>query len=422
MRRLALAAALALLGAQAGAAAAEKAAAPEAGPGTAQPRVASPEVLAGIDVLEADEFRELSGKRIGLITNQTGKDRKGRPTARVLAESTTVQLKALFSPEHGFTGTSEAEAVSSETYRTADGRNIPIYSLYGDTRAPTTEMMKGLDTLVFDIQDMGTRFYTYATTMGMAMEAAAAGNLDFVVLDRPDPISGEILEGPVLSTGIRHFTAYFPVPVRHGMTVGELARLHNVTAKVGARLEVVPLRGWARGAWYDQTGLPWTRPSPNLPDLEAATLYPGIGCFESTNLSVGRGTPAPFRWVGAPWLKAGKVVARLKKAGLAGVSFETETLTPTKSVYENKKCAGIRIRVTDRAKLRPLALFAHLLAAIRDLHPKQFEVRWDEERRMIGTDALKALYEKRAGPGAMIELFDAGPKEFDPIRHAFLLY
>ncbi|MCX5789558.1 MAG: DUF1343 domain-containing protein [Elusimicrobia bacterium] len=400
MRRLALAAALALLGAHAGPAAAEKAAAPE--PGTAQPRVGSPEVLAGIDVLEADEFRELSGKRIGLITNQTGKDRKGRLTARVLAESTTVQLKALFSPEHGFTGTSEADAVSSETYRTADGRNIPIYSLYGDTRAPTTEMMKGLDTLVFDIQDMGTRFYTYATTMGMAMEAAAAGNLDFVVLDRPDPISGEILEGPVLSTGIRHFTAF--------------------TAKVGARLEVVPLRGWARGAWYDQTGLPWTRPSPNLPDLEAATLYPGIGCFESTNLSVGRGTPAPFRWVGAPWLKAGKVVARLKKAGLAGVSFEAEDLTPTKSVYENKKCAGIRIRVTDRDKLRPLALFAHLLAAIRDLHPKQFEVRWDEERRMIGTDALKALYEKRAGPEAMIELFDAGPKEFDPIRHAFLLY
>ena len=413
MRVLVLLALLALPGARAATAA--ETAAPES-------RAGAREVLTGIDVLEADQFRELSGKRIGLITNQTGKDRAGRPTARVLAESTTVQLKALFSPEHGFAGVSEADSISSQTYRVPDGRDIPVYSLYSGTRAPTAEMLRGLDALVFDIQDVGARFYTYPTTMAMAMEAAAAANLDFIVLDRPNPISGDLLEGPVLSTGIRDFIAYFPVPVRHGMTVGELARLHNVTAKVGARLEVVPLRGWTRGMWYDQTGLPWTRPSPNMPDLESATLYPGICNFEPMNLSVGRGTPAPFRWVGAPWLKADEVVARLRRARLAGVAFEAQTLTPAKSVYQNQKCAGVRMRVTDRAKVRPLAVFAHLLTAIRDLHPGRFDVPWDKERRWIGTDALKELYEKGAGPETMIELFDAGPKEFEPIRRAFLLY
>ena len=390
--------------------------------GAAEPRVGTAEVVTGIDVLEADGFRELQGKRVGLITNQTGKDRKGRATARVLAGAPGVQLKALFSPEHGFTGASEANAISSQTYRMPDGSVIPIYSLYGATVAPTAEMLRGLDALVFDIQDVGARFYTYAATMGMAMESAAAGNLEFFVLDRPDPVSGDIMEGPVLVPEIRHFTAYFPVPVRHGMTMGELARLHNIVAKVGARLQVVPVRGWTRDQWFDQTGLPWTRPSPNMPDLEAAALYPGIGCFESTNLSVGRGTPLPFRWVGAPWLKAGEVLSRLKKAGLPGVRFEAASFTPTKSLYEKKWCAGIRIRVTARAKARPLAIFAHLLAAVRDLHPAQFQVRWDEERRMIGTDALKPLYESGAGPRKMIELFDAGPKEFEAIRHAFLLY
>jgi len=380
------------------------------------------EVLTGLDVLEAEGFRALKGQRVGLITNQTGKDRKGKPIARAFAEAPGVELKALFSPEHGFTGTSEATAISSETYTLPDGNKIPIYSLYGATMTPTSEQLRGLDALVFDIQDIGSRFYTYATTMAMAMEAAAGANLDYFVLDRPNPITGDIVEGPILSPDIRHFTSYLAVPVRHGLTMGELARLHNVVAKVGAKLQVVPLKGWTRDQWYDQTGLPWTKPSPNMPDLDAATLYAGIGCFESTNLAVGRGTPVPFRWVGAPWFRSREVLLRLKKLNLPGVSFESQEYTPTKSLYEKKKCPGIRLRITDRKKIRPLHIFAHLLAITRDLHPLEFGVRWDEERRMVGTDQLKTLYEGGAGPADMIKIFDAGPREFDSVRNAFLLY
>ncbi|MBI4348683.1 MAG: DUF1343 domain-containing protein [Elusimicrobia bacterium] len=380
------------------------------------------EVLTGLDVLATDGFRALKGERIGLITNQTGKDRKGKPIAQVFAEAPDLELKALFSPEHGFTGTSEANVISSETYTLPNGKKIPIYSLYGATMTPTADQLRGLDALVFDIQDIGARFYTYATTMALAMEAAAANNLDFFVLDRPNPISGDIVEGPVLAPSIRHFTSYLAVPVRHGLTMGELARLHNVVGKVGARLQVIPLKGWTRDRWYDQTGLPWTKPSPNMPDLDAATLYPGIGCFESTNLAVGRGTPLPFRWVGAPWFRAREVLLRLKKVSLPGIAFETETYTPTKSLYQGKKSPGIRMRITDRNLVRPLHVFAHLLAISRDLHPLEFGVRWDEERRMIGTDQLRTLYEGGAGAQDIIKLFDAGPREFDAVRNAFLLY
>lgn len=380
------------------------------------------EVLAGIDVLRTNGFQELKGRRVGLITNQTGKDRKGTPTAEVLAGAPGLELKALFSPEHGFSGTSEANSISSETYKLPDGKLIPVYSLYGGTKAPTGETLRGLDTLVFDIQDIGARFYTYATTMALAMEAAAAHNLDFFVLDRPNPITGDIVEGPVLAPEIRHFTAYLAVPVRHGMTMGELARLHNIVSKAGARLQVVPLKGWTRDLWYDQTGLPWTKPSPNMPDLEAATLYPGIGSFESTNLAVGRGTPVPFRWVGAPWFRAREVLLRLQKAELPGIRFELQAYKPTKSLYEGKKCPGIRMRVTDREKVRPLHVFAHLLTAARDLHPVEFGVRWDEQRRMTGNDKLRLLYENGVGAAEIIKMFDDGPRDFDSIRNAFLLY
>ncbi|MBI2362680.1 MAG: DUF1343 domain-containing protein, partial [Elusimicrobia bacterium] len=229
-----------------------------------------PAVLSGLDVLAERGFTELKGKRVGLITNQTGRDHTGRTTVQVLANASDVTLSAMFSPEHGFTGVVEDSAVVSGAFALPDGRTIPLYSLYGATRAPTAAMLKDLDALVFDIQDIGARFYTYSTTMAMAMETAAAAGIDFVVLDRPNPVNGETVEGPVLSTGIRSFIAYLPVPVRHGMTMGELARLHNITASLGAKLTVVPLKGWRRAMWYDQTGLPWTRPSPNMPDLAAA--------------------------------------------------------------------------------------------------------------------------------------------------------
>lgn len=380
------------------------------------------EVLTGIDVLEVNGFQELKGKRVGLITNHTGLDRSLRPTALVLAQAEGVQLKALFSPEHGFKGLVEDAAVSTDTLRLPDGRTIPIFSLYGSTQTPTNEMLSGLDALVFDVQDIGARFYTYPTTMALAMEAAARRNLDFVVLDRPNPINGEAVSGPILEDGIRHFTAYFPVSVRHGMTVGELARLHNITAKLGARLLVVPLRGWRREMWFDQTGLPWTKPSPNMPDLDAAALYPGIGCFEATNVSVGRGTPIPFRWVGAPWMKAKSVLKRLKAAQLPGFEFEEASFTPDKSVFQGELSRGVRIRITDREKARPLHLFAVLVCALRDLHPMEFGVRFDEMARMVGTGRFRQLYEAGARAKDVIMLFDAEASAFRSRRAPFLLY
>lgn len=394
---------------------------------SAHRRAAAAQVLAGIDVLEEDGFRQLKGSRIGLITNQTGKNRAGRSTIEVLAHAPGVTLAALFMPEHGLKGTLEEGQASSGTVVLEDGRRLPLFnSLYGPqlARAPTPEILGDLklDALVFDIQDIGARFYTYSASMAIAMEAAAKSGIRFIVLDRPNPISGSVVEGPVLDPGIRHITAYFPIPVRHGLTLGELARLHNLLGKAGTKLEVVPLKGWSRELWYDETGLPWTPPSPNMPDLDAAALYPGVGCFEATNVAVGRGTPVPFRWIGAPWFNSRKVLKRLKKAKLAGVSFERMEFTPTKSVYEGKRSPGIRIKITDRNKIRPLEVFAHLVTAVRDAHPKDFVVRWPEIRRMVGTDHFKELYDSNADARTLIEYFNEGPRQFEQVRLAVLLY
>ena len=391
-------------------------------------RPAAAQVLAGIDTLEADGFATLQGKRVGLITNQTGKDRAGRSTIEILAHAPGVKLVALFMPEHGIAGTLEEGRASSGTFTLEDGTVVPLFnSLYSPqlARAPTPELMSEvkLDALVFDIQDIGARFYTFSASMAIAMEAAAKARVKFVVLDRPNPISGLAADGPLLDPGVKHITAYFPVPVRHGLTMGELARLHNMIAMVGADLEVVPLRGWTRSMWYDETGLPWTPPSPNMPDLDAAALYPGVGCFEATNVAVGRGTPIPFRWIGAPWFDSKKVLKKLKKAKLEGVTFERQEYTPTKSVYEGKKCPGIRIKITDRKKIRPLAVFAWLATAVRDSHPKKdFEVKWDGMQRMTGADEFRRLFESGADAKSLISWLDDGPRRFAPAREAVLLY
>ncbi|MBI5624432.1 MAG: DUF1343 domain-containing protein [Elusimicrobia bacterium] len=382
-------------------------------------------VATGLDVLEASGFAELKGKRVGLITNQTGKDGRGRTTVDVLANAPGVTLAKLFSPEHGFTGMSEEHSVSSTTLRLG-GREIPIISLYsGGIKGmrPRPEDLKDLDVLVFDIQDIGARFYTYLATMAMALEEAAAAGVPFMVLDRPNPVTGRIMEGPILEDlSLRGVTptAYFQVPVRHGMTAGEMAMFHNREVRHPA-LKVITLKGWKRSMWFDQTGLPWTPPSPNMPDIDAAALYPGIGCFEASNISVGRGTPFPFRWVGAPWLDAPGILKRLKAAKPAGVSFALQAYVPTKSVFTGQRCEGIRMTITNREKLRPMEVFAHLAAAMRDLHP-EFVFRWDEVKRMVGTDAFKELYEAKEPPKAMLKLFDTGPKSFRGSRRPFLLY
>jgi uncharacterized protein YbbC (DUF1343 family) len=385
----------------------------------------SANVLTGLDALERDGFAQLRGKRVGLITNHTGRDRSGRATMDVLAAAPGVTLAALFSPEHGFAGAVEDKDVLSSTI-SAGGREIPVYSLYANGvigMRPKPEQLYRLDALVFDIQDIGSRFYTYLTTMGMALEEAKKADIEFIVLDRPNPINGVTMEGPVLDDlSLRKITAtaYFPVTVRHGMTAGEIATMHN--AEVGARLTTVRLRGWSRSQWYDETGLPWIAPSPNMPELEAALMYPGIGIFEASNVSVGRGTPWPFRWVGAPWIDGEKLAAEMNAALLDGVRFSAQSATPTKSNFKGLECGGVRMTVTDRDRLRPLAVFRKLEEALRRDYPSDFAWRWDEAKRMVGTAEFQRLIEHGADAQLIQHLFNRQPEDFEKARKPFLLY
>jgi uncharacterized protein YbbC (DUF1343 family) len=393
--------------------------------GPAARRESSTGVMSGLDVLVADGFRPLKGKRVGVLTNSTAIDRRGRSIVDLLASAPGVTLAAIFTPEHGYAAASESESIVSGRTR-VNGREIPLYSLYsGGIKGmrPKPEQLQGLDVLVFDIQDIGARFYTYLATMAMALEEAKDANVDFVVLDRPNPIRGDIVEGPVLADPSLRFltpTAYFQIPVRHGLTAGEIALLHNQS--VGhPHLSVVKLRGWRRSMWFEDTGLPWVPPSPNMPVVEAAALYPGIGIFEASNLAVGRGTPLPFRWIGAPWMKADEIVSRLQGT-VEGVEFSVQDYTPTKSVFEGQLCHGVRITVTDRDAVRPTSVFLHLALALREVHPKELEWRWDEVKRMVGVDEFRLMWETGAGQEAFLSLFDKGPRDFEPRRRSVLLY
>ena len=383
-------------------------------------------VMSGLDVLEAEGFAPLKGKRVGVITNRTGVDARGRSIVDLLASAPGVTLAAVFTPEHGLFAANEADRIGNGTVR-ASGREIPLISLYGGGAAgmrPKAADLSRLDALVFDIQDAGARFYTYPATMAMALEAAKGAGIEFFVLDRPNPIGGAVVEGPAVDeaglTGSEP-VAYLPVVTRHGMTVGELALLHNAEVR-HPRLTVVAMRGWERSLWYDQTGLPWIAPSPNLPDLASATLYSGVSNLEFTNLSVGRGTPAPFGWIGAPWLDADALAKTLNDAGLTGVRFSTQTWTPSKSEYAGRSCPGVRMTVTDRDAARPLSVFAHLVTALRDRHPKEFDLRWSDSRKLIGLAAFKELYDRGAGAAELERRFDADAAAFKTARAPYLLY
>jgi uncharacterized protein YbbC (DUF1343 family) len=323
-------------------------------------------VLQGIDVLARDGFAPLRGKRVGLITNHTGHDRNRKSTVRLLHEAGDVTLAALFSPEHGLQGAADE--------RVADGRDpatgLPVYSLYGDRRRPLPEQLRELDVLVFDIQDIGCRFYTYISTMGHCLEAAAEAGLPFVVLDRVNPITGRLIEGPV-HLGPPQFTAFHALPLRHGMTVGELAGMFNAERGWGANLTVIRAEGWRREAWLDETGLPWTNPSPNMRRLTAATLYPGVGLLESA-VSVGRGTDTPFELVGAPYVDDVRLATALNQAGLSGVRFVPATFTPTASVFQGRACHGVQILVTDRPRCAAVDVGIALALTLQRLHPADF--------------------------------------------------
>jgi uncharacterized protein YbbC (DUF1343 family)/CubicO group peptidase (beta-lactamase class C family) len=376
-----------------------------------------PPVLCGIDVLEKDQFELLKGRKVGLVTNHTGRDRPGRATADVLHTAHGMKLVALFSPEHGIRG----ELDQSNITDTTDAKTgLPVYSLYGKRRKPDAETLKDIDTLVYDIQDVGCRFYTFISTLGTVLEAAAEHKVAVVVLDRPNPIGGLAIDGPLTDPGRESFVAYHSLPIRHGMTVGELAQMFVAERKLKVNLKVIKCEGWKRGDLFDKTNLAWVNPSPNMRSLMAALLYPGIGLLETTNVSVGRGTERPFEWVGAPWLNGPELAAALNSSGLAGVRFVPMSLTPTASVHAKKPCGGVQIIVDDWLKFEPLRTGLTVASALRDLFPRQWEPK-NLDRLLVH----KASYDAFVAGKSVAEIMKpwaADVRAFRERRKAFLLY
>jgi uncharacterized protein YbbC (DUF1343 family)/CubicO group peptidase (beta-lactamase class C family) len=346
------------------------------------PAPAVGKVITGVDVLESQNFAPLQGLRVGVITNHSGRDAAGHRTVDLLASAPGVKLVAIFSPEHGLLGTADEKVAS--THDPASG--LPVYSLYGDTERPTDQMLAGVDALVYDIQDAGVRFYTFITTLGYTLEAAGRRNLSYFVLDRPNPIGGFNVEGPLLDGDLRSFVAYFPLPVRHGMTVGELAEMFNQEQHLGVKLTVIKMTDWRRLDWFDETGLDWVNPSPNLRNLTETTLYPGVGMIEGANVSVGRGTDTPFEVVGAPWIDSKKLAAYLNERRIQGVRFIPADFTPASSNFRGQMCHGLQIDLMDREALDSPELGAELAAALFKLFPKDFQL--EKTLGLVGSRAV----------------------------------
>lgn len=386
-------------------------------------------VLTGIDVLEQHNFDALSSvptdpvsgkKRIGIVTNQTGLDADGRRTIDVLAQAAGVSVTAIFSPEHGVTGALDTTDISKSKDATT---GVPVYSVYGSTdaaRRPSIDALKQLDAIVFDIQDAGVRFYTYETTMGYFLEAAAKAGIPLIVLDRPDPITGSFVQGPVSDQGRENFTNYSQVPVRHGMTMGELAKMYNSERSINAKLTVIPMEGWVRGDWYDSTGLTWINPSPNLRSVAEAALYPGVGLIEGTNVSVGRGTDAPFELVGAPWIKVREFAQYLNARQIAGVRFVPTTFTPNASIYAGQKCEGVNILLLERNVLDAPELGIELASALRKLYPQQ----WQLEKMMdiLVNQAVFDAIGKGQDPHRIAQDWQERLQQFELVREKYLIY
>jgi uncharacterized protein YbbC (DUF1343 family)/CubicO group peptidase (beta-lactamase class C family) len=384
-------------------------------------------VKTGLDMLEEHEFDVLqpaSGpsakKRIGVVTNQTGIDNQGLRTIDVLAKAPGVSLDAIFSPEHGVTGTLDTTKVGNSV---DEATGVPVYSVYGGTdaaRRPPADVMKNLDAVVFDIQDAGARYYTYETTLGYFLESAAAAGIELIVLDRPDPVTGSLVQGPVSDAGKENFTDYWTVPVRPGMTIGELARMFNAERNINAKLTVVPMEGWQRGDWFDSTGLVWVNPSPNLRSVYEAALYPGVAIIEGTNVSVGRGTDTPFELMGAPWMKSKELAAYLNARGIAGVRFVPVTYTPISSNYSGQLCSGVNIVVTDRNGFDAPELGMELAAALRKLYPADYKIERLPELLMNQSvyDALVAGQD----PRRIAQDWQEGLQKFVKMREKYLIY
>ena len=392
-------------------------------------------VQSGAEVLAENDFASLSGQRVGLIANHTTRVDTSHLADR-LAAAPTVELGAIFSPEHGFRGTAGAGEKVGDDRDPRTG--APVYSLYGDTRRPTPEMLEGLDVLVFDVQDVGARFYTYITTMGLSMQAAAEADLPFVVLDRPNPLGGTYTDGFVLEPPHASFVGRYPIPITHGLTIGELARYiqsEKLLAGVGALdLSVVELKNWSRDTQWPDTGRDWRPPSPNLPTWETALLYPGMCFFEGVRVSEGRGTERPFRQIGAPWppVAAQRVVDTLRARDLAGVAVDTAAFTPRSMPgapaprFEGEQLYGLEVRVTDRRAVKPVRVGLHALHAVHERAQVRgdtaFVSRPEHLTRLAGTDRLLAQLQAGAPPEAIIASWTEGVKDFRDRRASVLLY
>jgi len=378
----------------------------------------APRVQTGIDVLEALKFAPLKGKRIGLITNHTGLDSQGRSTIEVLARarSNGVELIALFSPEHGLAGRKDERVPSTKDPTTG----LPVFSLYGDTNRPTDEMLQGIDTLVFDVQDAGVRFYTYTTTMGYCMEEAAKRKLAFFVLDRPNPLGGNIVEGPILDADKASFVAYYPLPVRYGLTIGELAQFLNTENHIGADLHVIAMKNWHRNYFFDSTGFRWIPPSPNLRTFKGAVLYPGIEILQNAGLSVGRGTETPFEEFGAPWLDGEEVAASLNTLHLPGVRFVAQPFIPISELYSGQRCGGVAMRITDRAALRSMRVGLEIAVLLRKLYPQHFDPA--KLILLVGNTSTLEQLQSGVAPEKIIASWSADLANFDQVRRKYFLY
>jgi len=382
------------------------------------PRIAprNAQTKTGIDVLEEQNFAPLRGKRIGLITNHTGVDRNGRGTIDVLSKAEGVKLVALFSPEHGIAGRMDDKVASGVDAATG----LAIYSLYGETRRPTGEMLNGIDALVFDIQDAGIRFYTYPTTMAYAMEEAARRKIAFYVLDRPNPVGGEAIEGPMLDKDRLSFVGYFPMPIRHAMTLGELAQMFNAENNIGAELHVVTMKDWSRRDTFEATGLEWIGPSPNLRSLDAALLYPGIEILQNGDVSVGRGTDTPFELFGAPWIKGVELAAYLNKRFVPGVKFVPARFTPAGGKHKDVPCEGAALVITDRQSLHSVLMGLEIAAALQKLYPEKFQL--DKIITLLGNAAALDRLKKGDAPTRIVAEWEDDLIAFRKLRAKYLLY
>jgi uncharacterized protein YbbC (DUF1343 family) len=375
------------------------------------------QVKTGLDVLVEDNFRPLAGKRVGLLTNQTGIDKNGRRNIDLFAHAPNVKLTAIFSFEHGLSGTREDNHIESSV---DEATGVPIYSLYnGTTRKPTPDMLKSVDVLVYDKQDNGARFYTSVTSMAYGMEAAAENHLPYYVLDRPNGIDGVDVAGPLLEAKYVSFVTYMPgFPIRHGMTMGEMAGYFNGEKKLGADLHVIKMQGWKRTMWLDETGVEWVNPSPNIRNLTEAILYPGTCLLEGKYVSVGRGTDTPFEIVGAPWFRAREIAEYLNGRKIPGVRFVVRRFCPASSVYKGEECQGLDIQLVNREVFNPVLMGMELLSATMKFHPGKFE----PNMRLLGSDAV--LAELKAGRTGQ-QILDSARGQLDgflAIRAKYLLY